>query len=503
MIRKFLSLMVLAMIVAALSIGAVGQDDALVIWADGERAPLIAELGEQFTEEFGVPVEIQEFGFGDLREQLLVAGPAGEGPDIMIVAHDWIGQLVANGAISPIDLGDQAENFTPSSIDKFTYGGQLWGVPYGEENIALIRNVDLVPEAPKTWQEVRAIAEQIQADGTADYGFLVNTGDVYHNFPIISAFGGYIFGMNEDGTFNTADLGLGSEGGLAAAEWLAGMYADGLMVPNVGDDVVFEFFTNGDLGMFVTGPWHSNRLIETGINYSIDPLPGAEGGLEVGMPFAGGQGFVISAFSDKQLEAETFLLDFVATPEFMQAIFDQGKGARFPAYLGVDTSEFVNVAAFQAAGENSIPMPAIPEMATVWGAGAAALNSISTGGDPVEAMNTAVDQMQTAIEVMGSDQRIVVLPGAFQVALGCAADWDPACRNTELTLQDDGTYVGTFDIPAGTYEYKVAINLAWGENYGAEGVSNSPTNLVLELAEDSTVTFVYDDETHLVTTTVE
>ncbi len=501
MIRKFLSLMVLAMIVAALSIGAVAQDDeALVIWADGERAPLLVELGEQFTEEFGIPVVVQEMGLGDARDQLLVAGPAGEGPDILITAHDSIGQFVANGAIVPIELGDIAENFTESSLNLFTYNGQLWGVPYAQENVALIRNVDLVPEAPKTWQEVRAISEQLQADGTADYGFLVQTGNTYHNFPITSAFGGYIFGLNEDGTFNTADVGLTSEGGLAAYEWLSGMYTDGLMPPNVNDDVVFEFFQNGDAAMFVTGPWFSQRIADSGVNYSIDPLPGAEGAMEVGAPFAGGQGFVISAFSDKQLEAETFLLDFVATQEFQQAIFDQG--GRPPAHIGVDTSADPNVAAFVAAGANAIPMPAIPEMAAVWGASDAALTAISTGGDPVAAMGDAAAQIQTAIGLMGSEERIVVLPGAFQAALGCATDWDPACRNTELTLQDDGTYTGTFDIPAGTYEYKVAINLAWGENYGAEGVKDG-ANLVLELAEDSTVTFVYDDETHLVTTTVE
>lgn len=500
MIRKFLSLMALAIIVAALSLGAVAQDDALLIWADGERAPLLVELGAQFTEEFGVPVEVQQFGLGEARDQLLVAGPAGEGPDILITAHDSIGQFVANGAIVPVDLGDKEEMFTDSSLSLFTYNGQLWGVPYAQENIALVRNVDLVPEAPATWQEVRAIAEQLQADGTADYGFLVQSGNTYHNFPITSAFGGYIFGQNEDGSFNVSDVGLTSEGGLAAYEWLSDMYNDGLIPPNVNDDVVFEFFQNGDAAMFVTGPWFSQRIIDSGVNYSIDPLPGAEGGLDVGAPFAGGQGFVISAFSDKQLEAETFLLDFVATQEFMQAIFDQGR--RSPSFAGVDTSADPNIEAFSAAGATAIPMPAIPEMAAVWGASDAALTAISTGADPAEAMAGAVDQINTAIGLMDSEERIVVLPGAFQAALGCASDWDPACRNTELTLQDDGTYAGTFDIPAGTYEYKVAVNLAWAENYGAEGAADGP-NLVLELAEDSTVTFVYDDETHLVTTTVE
>lgn len=499
--NKFVLVLMLASLMLVLGLNVAAQSEPLLIWADGERAPLLTELGAQFEEEFGIPVEVQQYGLGEARDQLLVAGPAGEGPDIIITAHDSIGQFVANGAILPIELPDYLDGeFTESSLNLFTYQGQLWGIPYAQENIALIRNVDLVPEAPKTWQEVRAISEQLKADGTAEFGFLVQSGNTYHNFPITSAFGGYIFGLNEDGSFNVADVGLGSEGGLAAAQFLSGMYVDGLMVPDVNDDVVFEKFASGDLAMFVTGPWYSaTRIPETGINYSIDPLPGAEGGMEVGAPFAGGQGFAISAFSDKVVDAETFLYDFVATTEFMQAIFDQG--GRPPAFVSVDTSADPNIASFNAAGVTAIPMPAIPEMGAVWGASDAALTAISTGADPVTAMNDAVAQVNTAIGMMSSTERIVVLPGAFQAALGCAGDWDPACRNTELTLQDDGTYAGTFNIPAGTYEYKVAINLAWAENYGAEGAKDG-ANLVLELTADSEVTFVYNDETHVVEVTI-
>lgn len=498
MIRKFMSVVVLALVVMSLGLGAVAQDDALVIWADNTRAPLLVALGEQFTEEFGVPVVIQEMGLGDARDQLLVAGPAGEGPDILISAHDSIGQFVANGAIVPIDLGDKAAEFTASSLSLFTYNNQLWGVPYAQENVALIRNVDLVPEAPKTWEEVRAISEQLRADGVAEYGLLLPTGNTYHNFPVLSAFGGYIFGQNEDGTFNVSDVGLTSEGGNAAYAWLSSMYVDGLMPPNVGDDVMFEFFGTGEAAMIVTGPWFIDRIAETGINASIDPLPGAEGISEVGAPFSGGQGFVISAFSEKQLEAETFLLDFVATVEFQQAVFDGNK--RPAAILGVDMSAVPAAAAFSAAGANAIPMPAIPEMAAVWGASDAALNAISTGGDPVEAMVGAVTQIQTAIGLMSSTERIVVLAGEFQSELGCAGDWDPACRNSELVLGEDGLYSATFAIPAGTYGFKAAINLAWAESYGLDGGGD---NISLELAADSNVTFVYDDTTHLVTVTAE
>src|SRR5690606_9066945 len=158
------------------------------------------------------------------------------------------------------------------------------------------------------------------------YGFVVQTGNTYHNFPITSAFGGYIFGRDEDGSFNTSDLGLDSDGGLASAEWLSGMYVDGLMPPDVNDDVAFQLFEDGDAAMIVTGPWFSQRIQDTGINYSIDPLPasGTADGEAVGAPFAGGQGFVVSAFSENQLLAEIFLTEYVASTDFMQAIFDDG-----------------------------------------------------------------------------------------------------------------------------------------------------------------------------------
>lgn len=498
--RRFLVVFLLASLVTLLGIGSVAaQDRPLIIWADGERAPLLAVLGDQFEEEFGIAVEVQQYGLGDARDQLLIAGPVGEGPDILISAHDSIGQFVANGAIVPIDLGDIAADFTESSLNLFTYQGQLWGVPYAQENVALIRNVDLVPERPATWQEVEALAVQFRENG--NYAFLVQTGNTYHNFPITSAFGGYIFGLNPDGTFNVSDVGLASPGGLAAAKWLSNMYTSGLMVPDVNDDVAFELFESGRVGMIVTGPWFSQRIINTGVNYSIDPLPGAEGGLEVGAPFAGGQGFVISAFSTKQLEAETFLLDFVATLDFMQAIYDQG--GRPPAFVGVDTSTDPNVEDFVAAGFNAIPMPAIPEMGAVWGASDQALTAISLGENPEVAMAAAVEQIANAIGLMSSDERIVVLVGSLQEAANPACGvWSPDCRGTELMDEDgDGVFTGTFTLPAGDYEYKIAVNLSWAENYGAGGVADGP-NITLSLSEETEVTFTFDDNTKQITDSV-
>lgn len=494
--NKTLLLTVLVLALALVSVvPTFGQGETLVIWGDNTRAPILAELAEEFEEEFDVAVEVQEVEFGDIRDDLLVAGPEGLGPDILVGAHDWLGQLVTNGAVVPLDLGDLTEDFLPAAVEAFTFNGEVWGMPYAIENVALIRNVDLVPEAPATWEEVRAVSEALAEDDV--YGFLARTGDFYHNFPIITAFGGYLFGFNEDGSYNPADVGLTTDGGLAAAEWLGGMYADGLMVPDVDDDVSFELFEAGELGMFITGPWYSERLDDSGVNFSIDPLPGAEGGLENGRPFSGVQGLMISAFSENQLLAEDFLFNFVADEDIMADL----SGGRGPVFEGADIDDD-NITAFLAAGTEAVPMPAIPEMGAVWAPAGDALTLISNGSEPVETFTNAYDQIQSNIALAQSEERIVGLPGSHQAAAGCPGDWDPACDVTFFEDQGDGIYTLTITLPAGDYEYKVAMNGGWDENYGVDGVADGD-NYTLSLTEETEITFTYDDNTNVVTNSVD
>lgn len=94
---------------------------------------------------------------------------------------------------------------------------------------------------------------------------------------------------------------------------------------------------------------------------------------------------------------------------------------------------------------------------------------------------------------------VVTLPGSFQALLGCSGDWDPGCNVTQLHYDiNTSLYSGTFEIPAGYYEYKVAINNSWEENYGADGTPHGP-NIPLYLEGDATITFFYDPLSHYVT----
>lgn len=90
---------------------------------------------------------------------------------------------------------------------------------------------------------------------------------------------------------------------------------------------------------------------------------------------------------------------------------------------------------------------------------------------------------------------LVVVPGTIQSVLGCPGDWAPDCTNTELTYSEENQlFSATFDIPAGDYEYKVALNGSWDVNFGLNAQPGGP-NIPLSLAEDTSVTFYFDNQT--------
>ena len=89
----------------------------------------------------------------------------------------------------------------------------------------------------------------------------------------------------------------------------------------------------------------------------------------------------------------------------------------------------------------------------------------------------------------------MALVGSLQSELGCPGDWQPECPQTRLT-RDGDVFKATFDVPAGNYEYKVALNNSWDENYGAGGAP-SGANIPLT-APGGPVTFTYDPATHVI-----
>jgi pullulanase-type alpha-1,6-glucosidase len=63
---------------------------------------------------------------------------------------------------------------------------------------------------------------------------------------------------------------------------------------------------------------------------------------------------------------------------------------------------------------------------------------------------------------------------------------------------EDGVWQGTFNAPAGDWEYKAPLNDSWDENYGANATRDGP-NIGLSLGSATPVKFYYSDATHWVT----
>jgi maltose/maltodextrin transport system substrate-binding protein/arabinogalactan oligomer/maltooligosaccharide transport system substrate-binding protein len=388
---KFLAILVMVALMLSAAGFATAQDEPLLIWADEISAAVINEIAGDFTDEYGVEVEVQQFQFDEIRQQFIQTAPTGEGPDVIIGAHDWLGEMVTNGVISPVDLAGLEEEFNTNGITAFTYDGTLYGVPYAIDNIAFFRNVDLVPEAPATWDEVRAISEELAEQDV--FGYMIQQRDPWHSYPLFSAFGGYVFGFEEGVGYNPEDVGLDSEGAIAAYEFAGNLIADGLMPSGLEQESMWSLFAEGEGAMMMTGPWALETLRESGVNFEVSRIPDGPGG--PARPFLSARGFMISSFSEQPAVAQIFLSEFIANDDTMQALFDAE--SRPPAWLAVEIEDPV-VGAFQEAGADGAPQPAIPEMGAVWESWA---NMMELSlGDPsiaaAEAANAA-EQVRAAI----------------------------------------------------------------------------------------------------------
>ena len=91
--------------------------------------------------------------------------------------------------------------------------------------------------------------------------------------------------------------------------------------------------------------------------------------------------------------------------------------------------------------------------------------------------------------------RKVVLAGTIQGIDG-SGTWDPASEKTKLNYDGNGNYSLTLkNVPAGNYEYKIAMGSWDPENYGANGVAfGANISLIVPVQED--VTFWYNDDSH-------
>lgn len=379
--------------------GAPAPSDAqLVIWADEEKAPALEPSALAWGEENGLTVAVQVVPGDELQANFITANQAGNGPDITMGAHDWIGNLVQNSAISPVQLpADVAETIAPIGLEAVTYDGQTYGVPYAVETLALYSNNALtsVP-SPATFEELIAAAQEGGAENILSLP-IGESGDPYHMQPIYSSAGGYLFGKDAEGGLDPSDLGVGQEGSLAAADKIAELGEQGVLKTSITGDNSISLFTEGKSAYLISGPWALADVRDAGLDFTVSSIPGFEG-MQPAAPFAGVNSFYVASNAANAGFAQQFMTDVANSPDVAKAMYEANPLPPVNLDLREELAaqdEYLMI--FAEAAEAADPMPAIPAMAAIWGPLGIAQANIVGGADPHPTMQAAGEEISAAI----------------------------------------------------------------------------------------------------------
>ena len=361
--------------VVAVSTGtsANSQSAKIVIWADTDRVPAVTQVANAWARSKGATVEVVQKELGPIRSQLTTVA-ADTAPDVIVGAHDWVGELSANGSVLPLSPSAATrQQFPAYALNSFSYGTalkKLYGMPVALENVALITNTRLA-KVPTSFADLERQALAAKRKTKAQVGLAVQQGsggDAFHMYPFFSGLGGYIFGTNKAGNLDPSDIGVANPKFLKNAPLIDKWNKEGLIRSQVTADNAKALFLTGKVPYYVTGPWFVSDIKKSGVKYAISAFPQIVSGTK-SAPFLGVQGFMVTKFSSThgvESLAKDLVATFMARPASQLAL--AAANGRFPANTTAAAQvKDPDLKAFGRASVGGVPMPNIPQMASVWG----------------------------------------------------------------------------------------------------------------------------------------
>jgi len=265
--------------VAASAATSASSATAIRIWVDKDRLPALTKVANDWAATKGVTVEVVQKEQGDIRSQLRTV-QAETAPDVIMGAHDWIGELSANGSIVPLNPSSALlKQFPKGALDAFSYGiavKRLYGAPLYIENVALITNTKLA-KVPTTWASLETQALAAKKKTKAPVGISVQQGsggDAYHTYPFFTGLCGYIFGRNAAGNLDPSDIGVANKKFLqVGAPEIDRWNKIGLIRSSVTDGIAKTLFLTGKTAFYVTGPWFLDDIKKSGVKFAVSAFP--------------------------------------------------------------------------------------------------------------------------------------------------------------------------------------------------------------------------------------
>jgi arabinogalactan oligomer/maltooligosaccharide transport system substrate-binding protein len=365
-----LALLTFVALMVASTVSAARSATTVTIWVDADRKPAVDKVAAAWGASRGVTINVVQKQFGDIRTDLSKV-QADTAPDVVVGAHDWTGELAANGLVLPLSPRKAVRDKFPSyTLDAFSYGTavkRLYGAPVAVENIGLITNTRLA-KVPATFAALQKSALAFKAKKKGNLAIAVQqgaNGDAYHMYPFFSGLCGYVFGKNKAGNLDPSDIGVANAKFLANSKTIDSWNKSGLISAKVDDAAARTAFLKGQAAFWVTGPWNIDTIKKAGIKFQVSQVPAINC---KSVPFLGVQGFLVTKFAQTH-GVESAAKDLVAN--YMMSASSQAALAaangRYPA--NVDAGKSVSNATlkqFGTASKGGVPMPNIPQMASVW-----------------------------------------------------------------------------------------------------------------------------------------
>ncbi|AUU91288.1 MULTISPECIES: extracellular solute-binding protein [Enterobacteriaceae] len=404
--KRTLTALILSALAAGqlISLSAHAATKQLNVWEDIKKSVGIQDAVKDFEQKYDVKVNVQEMPYAQQLEKLRLDGPAGIGPDVLVIPNDQLGGAVVQGLLAPLNLDkEKVDAFTPASINAFRLDNTLYGVPKAVETLVLIYNKDLIDKPLQSLPEWLDYSKKQREQNK--YGLLAKFDQIYYSWGAIGPMGGYLFGKNDKGGFNPKDIGLNKPGAVEAVTFLKKFYSEGVFPSGIlgdnGLNAIDSLFTEKKAAAVINGPWAFQPYEAAGVNYGVVPLPNLPDGKPMSS-FLGVKGYVVSTWSkDKQL-AQQFL-EFINQPQYVKTRYIATR--EIPAQKAmiddpmIKNDEKASAVAVQAA--RATAMPGIPEMGEVWGPANAALELSLTGKqEPQAALDAATKQIHMQVEAM-------------------------------------------------------------------------------------------------------
>lgn len=209
--------------------------------------------------------------FADFKKQLSIGASADELPDIAILDSPDHASYVEMGIFEDLTGKFDVSSYYEGAVNSCTVDGNLYGVPFGVNCLALYYNEDMLKEAgreaPSTWDELMDTAKALTTDSVT-------------GLALCSV-------QNEEGTFNFVpwlwstgadSYSIGSENGIRALTFIQNLVNEGVMSKeciNWTQGDVMNQFIAGNVAMMENGPWQIPTMQKEApeLNWKVTLIP--------------------------------------------------------------------------------------------------------------------------------------------------------------------------------------------------------------------------------------